>query len=1016
MQQALAVTTLRTAPTTISKGNALNTFSMRAAHRRRVSSLIPWMLLAAAGTATNAQTADESSIDSSPAADVTVYGARPTDAGPLPGLLINRDQIPANLQSAGKKQIRDSNALNAGDFMNSQLQGVSTNDYSGNPFQMDVNYRGFTASPQIGTPEGLSVFFDGIRVNEPFGDVVNWDLLPLNALERFDLFPGSNPLFGLNTLGGAISLRTKSGFTSPGVEVSALGGAWGRKQVQATAGAHNDSFGGLVALQYFAEDGWRDDSPSKVRQVFVRGDWRGSKGVLTASALLANNDLIGNGLIPDDLYRARRQSVYTSPDRTKNDLQQFALSGALDATQSLNITTLLYRRRSDRDGVNGDSYEGFDDFGAETNVQRNGLHKRYPDLPWCQLANLSGSGRADEGNPILNGPDGVNCSSGDYTSLIPRNGASHGVGFDPTRPAPAAGIGPGVVDGTPIGLLSKTALDQVTDGAGVQANWNLRKHRFMVGVSTDRSRAGYELRQRLGLIDADHRVYEDPDHIDAFYEAAQEDIVGNEFDGTERTNSVYFNETWSPVGNVHLTLAARYNDTDVKSNLLTRAAEGSSRLDQIHSRNVVPFVYAICTSTDPATCAAEPAPVPFDFNGNASNKTQTQDNFDYTSFNPQIGINWLPIPTLNLFGNVSRGARVPSVVELGCAFDSTLVPVFAGPEDDPVKVGMRARSLVGPTCNLPTTLSGDPFLPQIRSTSGEVGARGSVLKSWRWNISAYRTELKDDIYFVGVADGRSYFDTIGKTRRQGLELGFAGEVGPLELQAGYSYVDATFRSTFYTVSPHNSSADFDQNSIPADELNPGQTTLPSATAHANRGFGTYHMIRIDPGTRLPGIPAHNFNASLTWHATQSWQLGLTVIAHSLSYMRGNENNLHQPGGTDQEIGQYICDNGVCSQIPARNARPFTLGGTTPGFAIVNFNTSFAIAKGLLLFGQVNNIFDKDYINGGRLGITPFSTAVNGAIGPSGWNYNSSEWQNTSFLAPGAPRGVFIGVRYLRDAK
>src|SRR5262249_20681740 len=143
---------------------------------------------------------------------------------------------------------------------------------------------------------------------------------------------------------------------------------------------------------------------------------------------------------------------------------------------------------------------------------------------------------------------------------------------------------------------------------------------------------------------------------------------------------------------------------------------------------------------------------------------------------------------------------------------------------------------------------------------------------------------KDDIYFVGVADGRSYFDTIGKTRRQGFEVGFSGELGPVDLQAGYSFVDATFQSTFYTVSPHNSTADFDQNSVPESEIFGGQSGLPSATANANRGFGTYHMIRIDPGARLPGIPAHNFNASITWHAAQSWKLGLTVIAHSLAYV------------------------------------------------------------------------------------------------------------------------------------
>ncbi len=214
------------------------TISRRGTRWARVPSFITWVV-GAVGTAVNAQTADE------PDQGVVIYGARPTDAGPLPGLLIHKDQIPANVQSAGKQQIRDSNALNAGDFMNSQLQGVSTNDYAGNPFKMDVNYRGFTASPEVGTPEGLSVFFDGIRVNEPFGDVVNWDLHLPNALERFDLFPGSNPLFGLNTLGGAISPRTKSGFIAGHRSQRALRRLLEPQAAQVTAGMHGESFGGL---------------------------------------------------------------------------------------------------------------------------------------------------------------------------------------------------------------------------------------------------------------------------------------------------------------------------------------------------------------------------------------------------------------------------------------------------------------------------------------------------------------------------------------------------------------------------------------------------------------------------------------------------------------------------------------------------------------------------------------------------------------------------------------------------
>ncbi len=385
------------------------------------------------------------------------------DAGPLPGLLIGQDQIPGNIQSAGREQLDESGALSIGDFMSSQLQGVSTNDYSGNPFQMDVNYRGFTASPEIGTPEGLSVFFDGIRVNEPFGDVVNWDLLPLNAIERFDLFPGSNPLFGLNTLGGAISLRSRSGFTSPGIDAKVLAGSFQRKQAQLSIGANNDTFGGFAAFQFFDEDGWRDNSPSRVRQAFVRGDWRGSWGVLTATALVSDNDLVGNGLIPDDLYRQRREAVFTSPDKTQNTLKQFALSGALDVTESLNITRagLPTRQRPRR---------------------RERRHLRR--LRRLQQRARSPARRAAQGQsePALvsdRQPEWHRHGSGrQSTSERPRRRQLHerqlrdrdaavtrgnrGNGFD--------GTGPGVVDGTPIGLLSTTRLGQVTNGAALQAN------------------------------------------------------------------------------------------------------------------------------------------------------------------------------------------------------------------------------------------------------------------------------------------------------------------------------------------------------------------------------------------------------------------------------------------------------------------------------------------------------------------------------------------------------------------
>ncbi|MEJ0098461.1 MAG: hypothetical protein WDO12_01405 [Pseudomonadota bacterium] len=55
--------------------------------------------------------------DDQPAGHGHRHRRAPTEAGPLPGLTISQDQIPANIQSASRKDIRDSNALNLGDYM-----------------------------------------------------------------------------------------------------------------------------------------------------------------------------------------------------------------------------------------------------------------------------------------------------------------------------------------------------------------------------------------------------------------------------------------------------------------------------------------------------------------------------------------------------------------------------------------------------------------------------------------------------------------------------------------------------------------------------------------------------------------------------------------------------------------------------------------------------------------------------------------------------------------------------------
>src|SRR5579863_5799336 len=194
---------------------------------------------------------------------------------PLPGTDLSLDEIPTPVQTASARDLDRSGSLDLADLLNQRLSGVHINQNQENPYQPDVSYRGYTASPLLGTPEGISVYMDGVRQNQPFGDIVAWDLIPKIAISEVALMPGSNPLFGLNTLGGAISVQTKDGRSmpngQPGGSVSVNGGSFGRRAGEAEYGWFNSQGLSLYAAgNLFREDGWRQFSPSEVRQAFAK--------------------------------------------------------------------------------------------------------------------------------------------------------------------------------------------------------------------------------------------------------------------------------------------------------------------------------------------------------------------------------------------------------------------------------------------------------------------------------------------------------------------------------------------------------------------------------------------------------------------------------------------------------------------------------------------------------------------------------------------------------------------------
>ena len=277
---------------------------------------------------------------------------------PLPSLGTPLKLVPGNVQSAEDEDIYRHEALDLTNFMNRTLSSVHVDDVQSNPFQPDLTYRGFIASPLIGTPIGLSVYEDGVRINEPFGDTVNWDLIPRSAIANIDLISGSNPLFGLNTLGGALSVRTKSGFSHPGTRAQAYGGSFGRRAFEIEHGGFYDQFDWFLTANVFDEDGWRQHSDSRVRQVFGKVGWENQATDIDLSYTFASNKLTGNGPLPESQLKVDRSAVFTSPDSTQPELHFFNLRGSHQFTPAVLVSGNAYYRGNTIATVNGDVAEG----------------------------------------------------------------------------------------------------------------------------------------------------------------------------------------------------------------------------------------------------------------------------------------------------------------------------------------------------------------------------------------------------------------------------------------------------------------------------------------------------------------------------------------------------------------------------------------------------------------------------------------------------------------------------------
>lgn len=480
---------------------------------------------------------------------IVVVGVAPLDGVGLP-----RTHIAANVQVLGKEAVGDQGSATLPDLLNRRLGSVFVNDMQGNAHQPDVNYRGFTASPLLGTPQGLSVYMDGVRLNQPFGDVVSWDLIPRSAISSINLMPGSNPVFGLNTLGGALSIQTKNGYSNPGSAVQAQYGSNNRRSLEFEHGGRNEH--GLhwyVTGNKSRDDGWRDASPSDVGQLFGKLGWMDADSDLSLTMALADNTLTGNGLQEVRLLARDGKSVYTKPDQTGNRSVFLNLAGSHSLNDDLTLSGNVYYRRMKTATFNGD-------------INEDALDQSLYQPNAAEQAALAVTGYS--GFPA----SGANASNTPFPfwrciANVLRN----------DEPAEKCN-----------GLLNRTQSTQSNYGVDGQFTasgklWR-QKNQFTGGAAFDASRVRFGQSAQFGYLNPDHGITP----VDFFADGSEIGDDGQPVDarvdltGHTRTWSVYATDTLSLRDVLHLTLSGRYNRTTVSNRDHLNPGGGSGSLDGDH--------------------------------------------------------------------------------------------------------------------------------------------------------------------------------------------------------------------------------------------------------------------------------------------------------------------------------------------------------------------------------------------------------------------------------------------------
>ena len=370
---------------------------------------------------------------------------------PVSGSAIPIGKFPGGVGRADSGDIDRTGDTYIPEVLQQTVPGVILEDAQGNVFQRNLQFRGFDSSPVNGVPQGLAVYQNGVRINESFGDIVNWDFLPDNAIDGITII-GANPVFGLNAIGGAVTIFMRDGFNYEGAELDVRGGSFGRYQGALAVGGNSGSWGGFMALEGIHDDGYRDFSAARIRRMYTDIGAKGDGSEFHLNFTGAANFVGVTAAAPIQLLDLSWSRTFTSPQTTKNQMTMISANGSIEATPTLTLSGVSYWR-------------------------------------WFRQSHVDGNiSEADECDTI---PD-VLCLEGDDDEQL--FGIGPGVNPDGSIPDDIA---------SPLGSLDKTSQNANSWGTAVQGVEKSKLfglgNQFLLGASYDYGNVGYGAGSSLGV-------------------------------------------------------------------------------------------------------------------------------------------------------------------------------------------------------------------------------------------------------------------------------------------------------------------------------------------------------------------------------------------------------------------------------------------------------------------------------------------------------------------------------------